>query len=301
MRVAGLRPIIDSHHHLWQLGRHPYVWLAPDAPPRPFGDHAGLKRDYLLNDYLRDIDGLNVVGSVFVEANSGAPAAEIAWVDEVASGVRLPNASVGNLDLRGSEVKGIVAEFCRSPRMRGVRMSLAWHARTTAWRFVDRPDVMRSREFRDGLKVLTDHGLVFDTVVVPQQLSQLADLARAHPDQPIVIDHLGTPWFESDVDRATWMAGMKDCADCANVFVKLSGLWTLDHGWRPDVIGAPVRYVVDLFGPERCMWASNFPVEKLMCSLRDQLGNLEEVLSGLTEDQKDMVFRRTAKQVYRVG
>jgi predicted TIM-barrel fold metal-dependent hydrolase len=296
-----LRPVVDSHHHLWKLGRHPYAWLAPESPPRPFGDHTALKRDYVLNDYLRDIDGLNVVASVFVEANSGAPAAEIEWVDEIAAGSKLPNASVGNLDLRAAEVKRLVAQFRRSPRLRGVRMSLAWHERNLAWRFTDRPDVMASREFRDGLKVLTDHGLVFDTVVVPQQLSQLAELARAHPEQVIVIDHLGTPWFESDADRVSWSAGMKACAACPNVHVKLSGLWTLDHGWRVEVIGAPVKYVVDLFGPERCMWASNFPVEKLMCSLRDQLINLEEVLDHLSEDQKDRVFRRTAKQVYRLG
>jgi predicted TIM-barrel fold metal-dependent hydrolase len=296
-----LRPIIDSHHHLWKLGRHPYAWLSPESPPRPFGDHSRLKRDYLLDDYLRDIDGLNVVGSVFVEANAGAPSAEIAWVDEIAQGAKLPDASVGYLDLRTKDVKRTVAEFIRSPRMRGVRMSLAWHEKNPAWRFVDRVDVMQSREFRDGFAALADNGLVFDTVVVPRQLAQVAELARAYPTQPIVIDHLGTPLFDDDVDRTAWIAGVKECAGCANVFVKLSGLWTLDHPWRPEVIGGPVRYVVDQFGPERCMWASNYPVEKLMCSLRDQLINLEEVLSGLSEDQKDMVFRRTAKRVYRIG
>jgi predicted TIM-barrel fold metal-dependent hydrolase len=299
MREADLRSIIDSHHHLWELGRHPYVWLAPEAPPRPFGDHGALKRDYLLRDYLKDIDGLGVAGSVFVEANSGAAAAEIDWVDASANGSALPTASVGNLDLRSGDVKRMVSQLVRSPRLRGVRMSLAWH-RTTAWRFVDRPDVMLSREFRDGLAVLTGHGLVYETVVMPQQLSQLADLARAHPGQTIVIDHLGTPWFETPADRAVWTRGMMDCATCPNMYVKLSALWTLDRKWRPDVIGEPVRYVVDLFGPERCMWASNLPVETLMCPVGDQLRNLEEVLAGLADDAKDWVFRRTAQQVYRI-
>jgi predicted TIM-barrel fold metal-dependent hydrolase len=285
---------------LWELGRAPYAWLAPDSPPRPFGDHGALKRDYLLNDYLKDIDGLGIVGSVFVEASAGAPAAEIEWVDEIANGSALPTASVGYLDLRSSDVKRLVSEFRRSSRMRGVRMSLAWHQRT-AWRFVEGPDVMLSDEFRDGLAVLTEHGLVFETVVVPQQLSQLADLARANPAQLIVIDHLGTPWFETAADRTVWMNGMKQCAGCPNMVVKLSGLWTLDRQWRPDVIGEPVRYVVDLFGPDRCMWASNLPVETLMCPVADQLSNLEEVLDHLTEDAKDRVFRRTAKQVYRLA
>jgi predicted TIM-barrel fold metal-dependent hydrolase len=295
-----LRSIIDSHHHLWELGRAPYAWLAPDSPPRPFGDHGALKRNYLLSDYLRDIEGLGIVGSVFVEANAGAPAAEIEWVDAIAEGSALPTVSVGSLDLRSGDVKRMVSEFRRSSRLRGVRMSLAWHQRP-AWRFVERSDVMLSRAFRDGLAVLTEQGLVFETVVVPQQLSQLADLARANPAQPVVIDHLGTPWFETAADRTIWMSGMKDCASCPSIYVKLSGLWTLDRKWRPHVIGDPVRYVVDLFGPDRCMWASNLPVEKLMCPAADQLSNLEEVLDGLTDDAKDGVFRRTARQVYSMG
>src|SRR5258708_9892371 len=108
-------------------------------------------------------------------------------------GVGLARGSGGYVDLRSCDVKRLVSEFRRSSRMRGVRMSLAWHQRT-GWRFVEGPDVMQSRAFRDGLAVLTEHGLVFETVVVPQQLSQLADLARANPAQLIVIDHLGTPW-----------------------------------------------------------------------------------------------------------
>jgi len=298
-----LRPTIDAHCHLWELGRFPYVWLAPDAPHRPFGDHGALKRDYLLPDYLFDTEAAGIVGAVFVEANSGAPAAnEIEWVDAVASagGRDLPTVSVASVDLRRPDTADVLARLKRSPRLRGIRMSFCWHEQLR-WRFIDRPDVMLEDAFRQGLAELTRQGLILDALVVPQQLSQLADLARANPDQPIVLNHLGTPWFETSADKETWRTGIRACASNPNVCVKLSGLWSLDRQWRSEVIGEPVRFVVDLFGPERCMWASNLPVEKLMCKVPDQLRNLEQALHGLAEADKDMIFRTTAMRVYRMG
>jgi predicted TIM-barrel fold metal-dependent hydrolase len=295
-----LRQTIDAHHHLWQLGRFPYAWLAPDSPPRPFGDHGGLKRDYLLADYAKDMKAAGVVASVFVEANAGAPGvAELGWVDEVAGEGALPAAAIASADLRRPDIAEILSALAASPRMRGVRMSLCWDERPR-WRFIDRPDVMLEPEFRRGLAELTRRDMVFDVLVVPGQLSQLADLARANPDQHIVLNHLGTPWFETAEDEAAWTAGMRQCARSANVVVKLSGLWALDHQWRPERIAGPVRLVVDLFGPERCLWASNYPVEKLMCPVRDQIRNLEVALDHLSEHDKDMIFRRTAARVYRI-
>ena len=291
---------IDAHHHLWQLGRFPYAWLAPDSPPRPFGEHGALKRDYLLTDYESDIAGSGIVGSVFVEANAGAPGTgEIEWVDEIAGAATLPSVAVGQLDLRRADVACVVAQFERSPRMRGVRMSLCWDERPR-WRFVDRPDVMLTAEFRAGLAALTRRGLVFDALVVPGQLAQLAGVARANPSQTIVIDHLGTPWFETPGDQAAWQSGMRECARCMNVHVKISALWTLDRRWRPDVIEGPVRFVLELFGPERCLWGSNLPVEKVMCPLAEQLANLEHVLAYLSEPDRKRVFHDTAARVYGI-
>jgi predicted TIM-barrel fold metal-dependent hydrolase len=295
-----LRPTIDAHHHLWQLGRFPYAWLAPDSPPRPFGDHGPLKSDYLVADYLRDMKDAGVVASVFVEANAGARGAEeVEWVDAAAGNSPRPAAAVGNADLRRPDIARILDEFTRSPRMRGIRLSLCWDKRPQ-WRFIDRPDVMWDPGFRRGLAELTRRDMIFDALVVPGQLSQLAGLARANPDQQIVINHLGTPWFETSEDEAAWKAGMLACARRANISVKLSGLWPLDRQWRPGRIAGPVRLVVDLFGPERCLWASNYPVEKLMCPVLDQIRNLEAVLEDLSEGDKDLIFRRTAARIYRI-
>ena len=295
-----MRPTIDAHHHLWQLGRFPYAWLAPDSPPRPFGDHSRLKNDYLVDDYLRDMADAGVVASVFVEANADAPGAEeVEWVDATALDNSWPAAFIGSADLRRPDISRTLDEFARSSRMRGIRMSLCWDERPQ-WRFIDRADVMLDPDFRRGLAELTRRDMIFDALVVPGQLSQLAGLARANPDQQIVVNHLGTPWFETARDQAAWAAGMRECARNPNISVKLSGLWPLDRQWRPDRIASPVRLVIDLFGPRRCLWASNYPVEKLMCPVLDQIRNLETVLEDFSEEDRDMIFRRTAARLYRI-
>lgn len=294
-----MRLAIDAHHHLWQIGRFPYRWLAPDAPPRPFGDHGPLKRDYLLSDYRADINGAGIVGSVFVEANADAEgAAEIEWVERIAEPT-FPQAAVGRLDLRRPDAASVLDSFCRSPRMRGIRMSVCWDDRPH-WRFIDRPDVMLMPEFRSGLAAMTVRGLVFDVLVVPGQLAQLSRLARDNPDQTIVLNHLGSPAFESETDQDLWRQGMLACASCPNISVKISGLWAIDRAWRPDRIREPVRFVLDLFGPERCLWASNYPVEKLMCPIRDQLDHLREILADLSDDEQIKVLMTTAAKVYRI-
>jgi len=293
-----VRQRIDAHHHLWQLGRFPYSWLAPGSPPRPFGDHSVLRRDYLLADYLRDIADLGIVASVFVEANAGAPGtAELDWVDAVAA-TGFPAAAIGSADLRRPDLAAVLDRFAASPRMRGVRMSLCWSERPE-WCFVDRPDVMASEAFRNGLRELTRRGMNFDVLVVPGQLSELATLAAANPDQQFLLNHLGTP-LQQPEDRADWAAGMRECARCPNLSVKLSGLWVIDRRWRPERIAEPVRRVVDLFGPDRCLWASNYPVERHMCPAGDQIASLEEVLSDLGETDRDRIFRDTASRIYSI-
>ena len=296
--MAPLRNRIDAHHHLWKLGTFPYDWLAPDSPPRPFGDHGALKRDYLLADYRRDVAGLGIVGSVFVEANAkAAGAAEVAWVDSVAEGA-FPAAAVGSVDLRRADLAPVLDQFAAIPRTRGIRMSLCWDERPE-WRFIEGPDVMASTGFRAGLRELARREMMLDVLVVPGQLQELAALAAENPDLQIVLNHLGTP-LQRPRDLEDWDAGMRACAKCANMAVKLSGLWVIDRQWRPERIGPQVRRVVELFGPERCMWASNYPVEKLMCPVADQIRNLEAALEGLGEDALDAVFRRTAARIYRI-
>src|SRR5690606_11961749 len=108
-----------------------------------------------------------------------------------------------------------------------------------------------------------------------------------------------TPFFETEGDKDEWESGMTDCARCPNISVKLSGLWPLERGWRPARIGEAVRFVVDRFGPERSMWASNYPVEKVMCPVKTQLENLGAVLRDLPPGEVDMIFRATAMRVYR--
>lgn len=295
------RVIIDSHHHLWDLSRFPYRWLRPEAPPRPFGDHTPIKRDYLVEDYRRDCASLRLLGSVHVQANSGAarPADETAWLQSLSVSTGTPAAVVGHADLTHPEVERDLDEHCSHPVARGIRMLLGWHEQPK-WRFVEDPRVLESQAFHRGFRLLAPRRLAFDVVVMPGQLAQVAALARAFPDTTIVIDHLGMAYLPDDVATRIWRDGMQAAAASPNVFVKVSGLWPLERSWAPARLGPEIRFVVEKFGPSRCMWGSNLPIEKLMCPVDRQIAVLEEILAPLGPDALDWIFRRTAAAVYRL-
>ena len=295
------RMIIDSHHHLWDLSRFPYRWLRPEAPPRPFGDHTAIKRDYLVEDYRRDCATIRLLASVHVQANSGAarPAEETAWLQSLSTSTGTPAAVVGHADLTHPEVERDLDEHCSHPVARGIRMLLGWHEEAK-WRFVEDPRILESQAFHRGFGLLAPRRLAFDVVVMPGQLAQVAALARAFPGTTIVIDHLGMAYLPDDVATRIWRDGMQAAAASPNVFVKVSGLWPLERSWAPARLGPEIRFVVENFGPSRCMWGSNLPIEKLMCPVDRQIAVLDAVLAPLPQDARGWIFRRTAAAVYRL-
>ena len=128
--------IVDAHHHLWDLSMFPYAWLRRDAPPRPFGDHSAIKRDYLPADYRRDSADLGIVETVHVEAAPGAadPAAETRWLEAQADTAGLPDASVAHIDLLAPTLDRDLNLLMGNRRLRGVRVGIAWRDRSP-WRF----------------------------------------------------------------------------------------------------------------------------------------------------------------------
>lgn len=312
------QPVIDSHHHLYQ---------------RP-----GLR--YLLEDHLADLDcGHDIRATVAVQARAmlrvdGPP--EMASLGETeflngqaamsASGlygqVRVAAAIVGHVDLTlGDRVRPVLERHqAASGRLRCIRQPLAWDADATllnpaygTWQGLAESDA-----FRAGLAVVQDMGLSFEIWAFYPQLPQLARLARAFPDLPIVVNHLG------GVIRAgahagqdifdPWRRGLSALAGCPNVRVKLSGLGmrlsgfgfeegalppssdALARVWRPWVMTA-----LDLFGARRCMWGSNFPVDKGSYSYGTGLNAAKLLLEGASEEERQDVFWRTAARHYNIN
>lgn len=151
-----------------------------------------------------------------------------------------------------------------------------------------------------GFKSLGELGLSFDLQVFPSQLAKAARLAANHDSTPIVLDHAGMP-IERDSEALTeWAKGMELVAAQPNTTVKISALGTNDHTWTVDSIRDIVLRTIDIFGPQRCMFGSNFPVDGLYSSYADVFQAFDKITSGFSQTERESLFAETACRFYRI-
>jgi len=312
-------PIIDPHHHLW--------------------DRPGSK--YYLDELLANVNaGHNVVATVFLQCfwayrttgpEAMRPVGETEFVASVAAEAgrrktraRVCAAIVGHVDFRAGEAVDAVLEAhiaAADGRFRGIRQVSARHPDFLA--SISTPPslgLLADPAFRSGFSRLARHGLSFDAWLYHTQLDELLDLARAFPETPIVINHVGGPLGVGLFrDRrgevfAAWHAGMKRLAGCPNVHVKLGGLAMAINGFdfhKQDLLPSSDQLAkawrlwmiacIEAFGPNRCMFESNFPVDKAMCSYPVLWNAFKRIAGNASADERRDLFHDTAARFYRIG
>ena len=291
--------IVDAHHHIWRRADLP--WLSGPMQPRIFGPYEAIRRDYLIDEYLDDLAGSPVTRSVYVQAN-WAPERfedEVAWVQAVADDTGWPHAIVGYADLLAADVRPRLDQLAKYPRLRGVRMQLHWHENET-YRFAPRPDLALDPVLQRNVARLADYDLVFDLQVFAGQMAGAAELAAACPDVTFVLQHAGMPEDLSPAGRAEWRAGMERLAARPNVYSKLSAFGTFIHRNDPAHVARILRDTVAIFGADRCLFGSNFPIEKLWTSYGALLGAFRDAAAGLDAAARAAIFEKTAVRIYRL-
>lgn len=291
--------------------------------------------DYLPNNYSEDKQRLNITHVVHVEAewkdSTGlGSVGETQWLESLFTknpGVEL-GAIVGFVDLRNDNVDAVLtAHKEASAKLVGVRQMLAWDQDKGIMRFCDQEKLSEDAKWRAGFDLLEKHDLSFDAWFFHHQLDEMVALAKAYPKTQFILGHMGTPiglggefasYGGSDVARRyileKWQAGMAKVAECPNVSVKLSGFFMPVVGWGyhlrkqspsinqvVDDLRPMVDFVIEQFGVDRCMFASNFPMDKVSLSLT----SLYDVYWALCEDRSDSdkakLFRENAKQCYKIA
>jgi predicted TIM-barrel fold metal-dependent hydrolase len=292
-------PIIDAHHHIWR--RDDLPWLKGPMVPRIFGPYEPIRRDYPIEEYLADIAGSGVEKSVYVQTNWAKSGAvdEVEWVQSVADVHGFPHAIVGYADLLDENVGTTLDRQAKSPLMRGVRMQLHWHD-NEMYRFAARPDLMNEPLFRNNIRRLAERGWSFDLQVFTSQMADAVRLAADNRDIVFVLQHAGMLEDTSPAGRAAWREGMKRLAGEENIVSKLSGLGTFIHANDPAHIAGVVHETVDLFGPDRCLFGSNFPIEKLWTSYAELIAAYRAAVSSYPEEVQRKLLAGTASRVYRV-
>jgi len=294
-------PIVDAHHHLWDLSNDRYPWLgSARRPEMVFGPSAPLARNYLIADYLRDIAGENVVKSVHVEAGyGGAPFEETEWVQAIADRHGFPHGIVAAAPLADPDLEAMLKRHAQAPNLRGIRAIASWHEKPHL-RFAARPDLMDDPAWRRGLGLLIAHDLSLDLMIHAPQLADAARLARDHPDLRMVINHAGSPVDRSAIDLQNWRDGLALLAQAPNVWIKISDLAAYDHDWTIESYRPIVTALIETFGPRRCMFGSDFPVAGLHGTFAAHFKAFRTIVAELPETSQRALFQDTAAAFYRL-
>lgn len=306
LAVSGSAPItlIDAHHHLWDLHAGHYPWLQGEPDPGFFlGDYQSLRRHYLPADYLADSAAHRVLATVHCEAEHerSDQVGETRWVHEQHARYGFPNAVVAHAWLHADNCADILAQHLEYPLVRGVRskpVTAATPQQADSVRGL--PGSLQDEQWLRGLALLERHGLSWDLRVPYWHLEEAAQVAAMFPGLTIVLNHMGFPWDRSDAGLDGWRRGMQALAAQPNVWVKVSELGLRDQPWTVEGNRAVVRETLALFGMERCLFASNFPVAGLRIGYDPLVRAMDSLLDGYDAVQRERFFWRNAQQVYRI-
>jgi len=291
--------IVDAHHHIWRQADLP--WLAGPMQPRIFGPYEAIRRDYPIDEYLADIEGQEVVKSVYVQANWPPERFEdeARWVQDIADADGWPHGIVAFADLTVADARPQLDRLAKLPLVRGIRQQLHWHV-NPMYRFAGRAELALDARFQRNVARLADHGWSFELQLFAVQMAGGAELARACPKVTFVLQHAGMLEDSSAQGWLDWRAGMAALAGCPNVTAKLSGLGTFVHAVEPTLIRAIWRETLALFGAERCLWGSNFPIEKLWTSFPELLAAHRQAAVSLGAADRRKIFHDNAERIYRL-
>ena len=295
---------IDAHHHVWapvsrgdDIG---YGWLRDVGAMKPFGDPTPIQRDYLMDEFLSEA-ALAPMASVHVQTDGALPdpVAETAFAqaeaDRCGSEVRI----VALADLSAPDLEDTLAAHGSFPDFCGVRQIVA--------RLPDRPEIsfapqdyMKDKQWVAGLKALEAQQLSFDLQMYPEQAADALAALSATPALTVIIDHALCPYDPTAEGYSRWSDAVAAMAARPNTFIKLSGWGMYQTDWArhgTDAIGQYIDDILVSFGPERVMWGSNYPVEKLATPY-DQM--LEHIARHVPKDYRADVFYRSVSNAYKM-
>jgi L-fuconolactonase len=269
--------IIDAHQHFWLMKHRQGGWPPPEL--------AAIHRDFLPADLAPEIEAAGVEGTVLVQS---LPSVEdtrfmlgLAEKSETILGV------VGWVDMKAQDASAVIADLASAPKLKGLRPMLQDIA-DPAW--------IDDEALDAAVVTMLGHGLVFDALVLEPHLAPLEAFARRYPDLPVVIDHGAKPRIAGGHYR-DWRKGMLGLANVGNVCCKLSGLLTEAGGQRPEAVRPYIETILDLFGPERVIWGSDWPVVNLAGSYSEWIAQCREIVP---QADHAAVFGGNARRFYRL-
>lgn len=292
--------VVDPHLHFWALDQGNQPWLE-NPTPNLLGDYTPMARDFGPDELLDQLDDIELVGLVHVEADADDPVAETRWLTRtLAEYPSLNAAMVVGVDLSQPEAPArLEAQCALSGAVRGVRQILNVH-QNPLYDYVGR-HYMKEALWQQNLARLAPLKLSFDLQIYPSQMTQAAAIAARHPDIQFVLNHAGMYVDRQGVRGwCEWRDGMRTLACQPNIVTKLSGFGILDHQWSLGSIRPLILEAIDAFGVERCLFASNYPVDGLYARYADIWHAYAQIIADASHAEQQALFVSNARRIYRI-
>jgi predicted TIM-barrel fold metal-dependent hydrolase len=291
--------IVDAHQHFWDPDRNYHPWLRDDPPiPFRYGDYRAIRRRYLPPDYRADAAPYVVEKSVYVETewDPRDPIGEMRYVETLRREHGLPSVAVAQAWLDAPEAAQVLERQAAFPFVRSVRHK----PRANPQPSDAAPGGMTDRTWRAGFAELARNGLRFDLQTPWWHLAEAARLAADFPATSIILNHAGLPADRSPEGIVAWKRAMAGIAPCPNVAVKISGIGQPGRPWTVEANRDIVLTIIETFGPERCMFASNFPVDSLCATFAAIFDGFREIAADLSPGEQRGLFRDNALRLYAI-
>ena len=285
--------LIDTHIHFWDT-THPtlrYGWLAAGADHPILGRIEAIKSvAYEVDDFVAESRFAGVTAAVHVQAAVGTPdpVDETRWLTAMAERSPLPLVLVAGVALAADDVDRQLDAHAESPLLRGIRD-------------YGRDDYLDDPAFHRGVARLARHGLLLDLDCAWPDMPQALALAEEVPGTPLVLEHIGYPRDTSSPEYfAAWRQGITTLAKGANVWCKISGLGMNRAGWTVEDLRPWIEHCIDAFGPERCVWGSNWPVDRLYASYDAYAGAFRTLIGGYSAAEQEAMLAGNARTLYGI-
>ena len=287
--------MIDAHHHLWDLSAVSYPWLKEKSKMRFFGDPKAIQKNYLINDFRADCQSHGFRGSVHIQVGAEDPMKEANWIDSVASrNLDWSMTQVVYSDLTEKQMPAKLDLFQKLPSVVGIRQILSRapgaEASSILLENISSPIVL------ENLQELSRRGLSFDLQLIPEVMEEASFLLQKVPELKIAVCHAGSPHDRTASGIRYWQQALRFISSLSNISCKISGLGMFQHNWNTEDFKVLVETCLEQFGPKRCMFGSNFPVDSLYS---DYMRLFLAIKKLVPEQLHESVFEKTATGFYK--
>jgi len=293
---------IDAHHHLWDLDTVHYPWLAAKGEKRFFGQPDPIRKNYLVKDFTSDHQQ-QISQSVHIQVGASNSLEETALIYRLSQSAlpakndikHFPSAAVVAIDMRQPSIEQQLAPHLAYDITRGARDIIGKSPEENKSLPAFVPDV-----WLNNWQYLAHQSLSFDLQLTSEQYQIVLKTLERVPELKVAICHFASPWDQSDPGFNYWQEQMRAFAELPNCYMKLSGFSMFKHAFDPDSFKRYAHAAIDIFGPQRCMFGSNFPVDKLYISYGDLFAQWQKITAVYTIEEANYLAARTAKNFYQL-